>query len=167
MKKNTELLTKTQLENKIKLLRKKSTKLEKFSDGSVMSCCIGLLVGGSVSISTGSLLWLGITTLWVGTSVISHICIGNKQIQIKKEHENIKNQLSDIITVDFEKQRYSNEENYKNTKSINNKINFISEEIKILEKYKKDLNEYNIHTIDEELNTKINSRSYILKNLNK
>ena len=86
--------------------------------------------------------------------------------KISKQHENIKDQLDDIISMEFEKRRYALEKNNNNISCNNDLIKNIQEEKALLEKYKKDLNYYSIDRVDEELSNEINNRNYALLKLN-
>lgn len=165
MNKNTGLLTRKELENNLEEVTNKYTKLNKLYNMLPIGiiCFVSSFI---VSVSFENLPLIGISVTALIATAVSEIKMSKKLKKIANEVANIQYQLDDIVSVEFEKKRYSREKKYNNTSDKNNLIESIIEERQLLEKYKQDLNQYAIHSVDDELKNEINTRNYTLQKLN-
>lgn len=162
-----EYLSRKELENKTENLVKEFNKLTKTKNNVETGFAIAMLCTTISGLLMGNLPLIIITLiLAITTFVYSTHMLGTIR-SVKDEYKNVQHQLDDIISIDFEKKRYALEKKYNNTNTNNDLIKSIQEEKELLEKYKQDLNQYEIHRIDDELIGEINSRNYTLQKLNK
>lgn len=167
-----EKLNRQELENKLKLTREKYKRLDEIGN------CVSKVCGSVAIISAIIMIGSAILTnhVHVGYMVsfltslfavlISDRYIEKKKDKVRKQYLNTKDQLENIISIDFEKKRYALEKKYSNTTTNNDLIKSIQEEKELLEKYKQDLNQYCINRVDDELTNEINTRNYTLQKLN-
>lgn len=167
-----EFLSKHELEDNLKLTRIKYHRLSEI--GNCISKVCGSVAIISAIIMTGSAIIVNHVHIGYMISfftslcavLISDKCIEKKKDKVRKKYLNTKNQLNDIISMDFEKKRYALEKKYSNTTTNNDLIKSIQEEKELFKKYKEELNKYCINKNDDELTNEINTRNYTLQKLN-
>lgn len=168
-----EYLTKQELENKLISTRKEYNKQNKIINnifkisGTIMIIDAIILLPSSIfmqHINVGPFVtFLGIA---VGTLVTTNY-FEKKKNKIKKQYLSYKDQLEDVISMDFEKKRHELEKKYSNSSCINVTLKSIKDEKEILEQYKQELNEHLIYRINNELTKEIDARDYTLQKLKK
>lgn len=157
---------KKELENKSKNLVREFNKLVKTKNNVEKGFAISMLCTMFSGLLMENILLIIITLiLAITTFVYSTHMLGTIR-SVKDEYKNVQHQLDDIISIDFEKKRYALEKKYNNTNTNNDLIKSIQEEKELLEKYKKDLNQYCIYKNNDELTNEINTRNYTLQKLN-
>ena len=167
-----EYLNTKETEEKIKIAKTKYHKLDKIGDCfsySFRSVSVILAIIMIVNVSFlkhVNIVYILSFLTSICAVLTSDKCIEKKKDKVREEYLNAKNQLEDIISIDFEKKRYTLEKKYSKASSNNDIIKNIQEEKELLEKYKQDLNQYCINRIDDKLNKEINTRNYTLQKLN-
>jgi len=165
-KDNKQLLSKKELENKFELSLIRLKKLNNIEMGIAFGGFLAAIVyfPAISNVSNNIILLLTIPYLAV-YSLFSWYAYDKKTKQANKVND-IKNQLNDIISMDFEKKRYELEKKYSDTQNKNDLIKNIQEERELLEKYRNDLNQYCINRNEDEIINEINTRNYTLQKLN-
>jgi len=167
-----EYLSKKELENKLKLTKEKYHKISGIDD-CILKVCGGAVIVSAIIMGVSAALTFHVHVGYMVAFLTSLCAIPasgkhfNKKLnKLREQYINTKNQLEDIVSIDFEKKRYALEKKYSNTTTNNDLIKSIQEEKELLEKYKKDLNQYCINRVDDELTNEINTRNYTLQKLN-
>jgi len=167
-----EYLSKKELENKLKLTKEQYHRLSEIGNciskvcGSVAIISAMIMVGSAIIINHVNIGYMISFLTSLCAVLISDRCIEKKKDKVRKQYLNTKNQLEDIVSMDFEKKRYKLEKKYSKVSSKNKLERNLNEEIELLKKYKEDLNEYCINKNDEEITNEINTRNYTLQKLN-
>jgi len=166
-----EYLNKKELEDKLKLTKAKYHRLDEISN-SISIVCGGVVISSAILMILSAMfiqhVHLGLAIAFL-TSIcaipISEKCFNKKKDNVRKEYLNVKSQLEDNISMDFEKKRYELEKKFDGPKTQLELIKNIILEKELLERYKKELNKYQINRVDNELKNEINTRNYTLQKL--
>lgn len=164
---------KNELENKLIFKKAKYYRINKISNY-VSKISIGVLLlesmimmGNALGLNTVHMSFSAVFLSTIGVSLLSIHILDKKKDKIREEYLSVKEQLEDIVSMDFEKKRYELEKKHGVPTSSNALIKSIEEEKELLQKYKQDLNYYAIYNVDDELKNEINTRNYTLQKLNK
>lgn len=156
-----QLLSKNNNTNNKKIIRLHtiSNKLKTIFFCDMIFIGLGMLFNTSFTVFVGVCVGLVLT--------IHNMIINSIEKKVHKSNDDIKYQLDNLITLDYEKKRYALEKKHEknNDISINQLILNAEEKINLLKQYKEELTKYNIDNNEDEINCEMAIQHYSIHNL--
>ena len=161
-----EYLSKKELENKFELSLIHLKRLNNIEMCITFGGFLAAIVYFPAISNVSNNMFLLLTISYLAVYSLSLWYAYDKKTKHANKVNDIKKDLEDIISMDFEKKRYELEKKYTGLQNQFNLCQNLREEIELLQKYKQDLNYYSINRIDSELKKEIKTRNYTLQKLN-